>query len=175
MEQNSIREGDRAKAVTPIEKSDSSFDLRFGMSAEAVDKSRLLLSGEALNFANGPAKLTQENLQLSLRQDQTKELPNIQLIAENCPAEAPKTKDYPQLKVSDESRLPQVGMVIGGTALALLLTRNAHGAIMLAGTSAGALIGGAAAYGYDRYLDSKRGPVLTPTQADLQKKFLEKR
>lgn len=45
----------------------------------------------------------------------------------------------------------------------------------LFGIAGGALAGGAVAYGYDGYLESKRGPVLTPTQADLQKKLLGKR
>lgn len=172
MEQNSIREEDRSKAVTPTEQSNANFDSRFGASAEAFDQFR---SGDAFNLANRPTTITKEQLQLSPRNDLAKEFPNLQLTAENLATEPTRAKDYPQIKVSDESRLPQVGMVIGGTAIAMLLTRNAHGAVMLFGTSAGALLGGAAAYSYDRYLESKRGPVLTPTQADLQKRLLEKR
>jgi hypothetical protein len=175
MEQNSIREEDRPKAVTPTEKSNANFDSRFGASSEAFDQSRSLLGGDAFNIANWPTSISKEHLQLAPRADLGKEFPNIQLTAENCGQESPKPKDYPQIKISDESRLPQVGMVIGGTALAMILTRNAHGAVMLFGTASGALVGGAVAYGYDRYLENKRGPVLTPTQADLQKKLLEKR
>lgn len=148
MEQNSIREEDRAKAVTPTEKkSDSSFDSRFGASVNAFDQSRALLGNEAFNIEKYPTSITKEQLQLSPRADLAKEFPNIQLTAVNCGPEAPKPNDYPQIKISDESRLPQVGMVIGGTALAMILTRNAHGAVMLFGTASGALVGGAAAYG----------------------------
>lgn len=174
MEQNSFREEDRPKAVTPTEKSNVNFDSRFGASSELADQSRALLRGDAFNLPNRATTITKEQLQLSPRNDLAK-FPNLQLTAEPTSTEPPKAKDYPQIKGSDESRLPQVGMVIGGTAIAMLLTRNAHGAVMLFGTSAGALVGGAAAYSYDRYLESKRGPVLTPTQADLQKRLLEKR
>lgn len=85
-------------------------------------------------------------------------------------------KDYPQLngKGNEESRLPQVGMVIGSTALALLLLRNAHGAAMMFGTAGGALVGGGIATLYDRYLDSKRPTQLYPTSQELQNKVIEK-
>jgi len=120
------------------------------------------------------SKLAGEQTHFSTAARKT-DLPGIELIDTASKLDKPKRSDIPQLK-SDESRLPQVGMVIAATALGMFLTRNAHGAVMLVTTSGGAIVGGALAYGYDRYLDSKRTATnLTPSTEDLQKKLLEKR
>jgi hypothetical protein len=121
------------------------------------------------------SKLAGEQTHFSTAASKTADVPSIELIDTASKLDKPKRSDIPQLK-SDESRLPQVSMVIAATALGLFLTRNAHGAVMLATTSGGAIVGGALAYGYDRYLDSKRTATnLTPSAEDLQKKLLEKR
>lgn len=119
-----------------------------------------------------PPKLSPEQLQLASTPARDG-LGLQELLLVNETAEV-KKREIPQIK-NEESRLPQVGLVIGATAIAMFLTRNAHGAIMLGGTSGGAVIGGGLAYCYDRYLDSKRpAKTLTPSTEDLHKKLKEK-